>query len=89
MGQILACKDVAYEVALTVKLLGVHGDCHGRRTQKGLHNSSVTESYFGSRDHHARIPSQLSDEFTSHETVKKPKSRSQSSWLPKTLHGLV
>lgn len=49
MGQISACKDVAYEVALTVKLPGVHGNFHGWSTKKRLHNTSVTESYFGKR----------------------------------------
>lgn len=48
-GQISSCKDVACEAAVTVKLPGVHGDCHGWRTQKGLHNSSVTFIFWEQR----------------------------------------
>lgn len=88
MGQISASKDIAYEMVLTVKP-GVHGDCRGWRTEKGLHNSSVTKSYFGSRDHHAGIPFQLSCEFPSHRTAQKPRSRGQSSLLPESLHDWV
>lgn len=48
-GQMSSCKDVACEAAVTVKLPGVHGDCHGWRTQKGLHNSSVTVIFWEQR----------------------------------------
>lgn len=46
-------------------------------------------SYFGSRHHHAVMPSQPSCESTSHGTAQKPRSRDQSCLLPENLQDSV